>query len=230
MERRMSTCLLFDCDGVLLTKPDVNLVIQKWAKDHTDNDVSLSSIETARQQLLKTAQQENLTIHNDSERKQYYIDHNQRLLEALDIPASPAVAEELYEALQNTHYQVYPDTEPALSSLAQESDLTLGVLSNWTYTLPDVLKEAGIDHFFEFVFSSYELKVAKPDPKIFTTVLERIGTFDRVFYIGDQYEMDILPALEVGITPILLDRTGIYKQQEVKGLCIKSLSELKSAL
>ena len=37
---------------------------------------------------------------------------------------------------------------------------------------------------------------------------------DDIIYIGDSYELDYLPALKIGINPILLDRKGLKKDDQ----------------
>jgi len=226
----MTTCLLFDCDGVLLSKPEIDHSIQRWVESVIGENVELSVIKEERQKLLQSAQKENLTVNNDEQRRAFYIEHNQSLLKAIGISSSPQLAEQLFLALQSAPYELYPDVHDLLSSLTDNESLTAGVLSNWTYTLQAVLHEVAIDQYFTFILSSYDLGVAKPDSKFFTEAQRRIEAFDRYVYIGDQLEMDILPALKAGIEPIFLDRTGAYTSDSVPCPRIESLSDLMDAM
>ena len=121
-------------------------------------------------------------------------------------------------------YRPFPDVLPTLRSL-REWDKTLAVVSNWDSALPTLLAELGLAEFFAFVLPSAQAGVEKPDGRIFSLALQRLGLEPQeVVHIGDQYEADVVGARAVGITPILLDRKGKARHQGV--ICIGSLTEL----
>jgi HAD superfamily hydrolase (TIGR01549 family) len=121
-------------------------------------------------------------------------------------------------------YRPFPDVLPALHSL-REQGKTLAVVSNWDPALPSLLAEVGLAKFFAFILPSAEVGVEKPNERIFKLALQRLGLEPQeVVYIGDSYEADVVGARAVGITPILLDRTGKTRYQDV--VCISSLVEL----
>lgn len=121
-------------------------------------------------------------------------------------------------------YRPFPDVLPTLRYL-RERGKTLAVVSNWDSALPTLLAELGLAEFFAFILSSAEAGAEKPDEKIFKLALQRLGLRPQeVAHIGDSYEIDVLGARAVGITPILLDRKGQADYQDV--ICINSLTEL----
>jgi REG-2-like HAD superfamily hydrolase len=121
-------------------------------------------------------------------------------------------------------YHPFPDVLPTLRSL-RKLGKTLAVVSNWDPTLPTLLAELGLAEFFNFILPSAEVGVEKPDRRIFRLALQRLGLKSQeVVHIGDQYEADVVGARAVGIMPILLDRKGKVRHQDV--ICIGSLAEL----
>jgi ABC-type branched-subunit amino acid transport system substrate-binding protein len=55
------------------------------------------------------------------------------------------------------------------------------------------------------------LKVEKPDPAIFALALKDVlKTCDAVYYVGNDYELDIVPARKAGLRPVLVDRDNRY--------------------
>jgi putative hydrolase of the HAD superfamily len=121
-------------------------------------------------------------------------------------------------------YRPFPDVLPILRRL-REWGKALAVVSNWDPALPTLLTELGLAEFFAFILPSAEVGVEKPDGRIFSLALQRLGLKPQeVVHIGDQYEADVVGARAVGITPILLDRKGKAKPQDV--ICISSLAEL----
>lgn len=121
-------------------------------------------------------------------------------------------------------YRPFPDVLPALRSLRERGKI-LAVVSNWDPALPTLLTELGLAEFFAFILPSAEVGVEKPDGRIFSLALQRLGLEPwEVVHIGDQYETDVVGARAVGITPILLDRKGKARYQDV--IRIGSLTEL----
>ena len=85
--------------------------------------------------------------------------------------------------------------------------LKLGVLSNTFvsgHSLERHLEQIGILEFFTMRMYSYEFDFRKPDLRIFRIAAERIGeAAENILYVGDRIDMDIEPALKVGMKPVL---------------------------
>ena len=85
--------------------------------------------------------------------------------------------------------------------------LKLGILSNTfvnAYSLEKHLKQLGILDFFTVRMYSYQFDFRKPDLRIFKIAAERIGeAVENILYVGDRIDMDIEPALKVGMQPVL---------------------------
>jgi len=121
-------------------------------------------------------------------------------------------------------YRPFPDVLPTLRSLRRWGK-TLAVVSNWDPALPTLLAEVGLAEFFAFILPSAEIGVEKPDGRIFSLALQRLGLEPQeVVHIGDSYEADVVGARAVGITPILLDRQDKARYQDV--IRIGRLTEL----
>ena len=51
---------------------------------------------------------------------------------------------------------------------------------------------------------SYEFDFRKPDLRIFKIAAERIGeAVENIMYVGDRIDKDIIPTLQIGMTPVL---------------------------
>jgi REG-2-like HAD superfamily hydrolase len=110
------------------------------------------------------------------------------------------------EFLKLENWALYPDVLPTLHELERRG-YRLGVVSNWEDWLEELLISLEVAHLFQFaVVSGVEL-VAKPDPGIYRRALELAGADPaEVVHVGDSIDNDVLPASEVGITAVLLDR------------------------
>ena len=100
-------------------------------------------------------------------------------------------AESLYQRLiEPSSWTPYPDTVETLAKLSALRVKT-AVVSNIAFDLRPAFAALGADrHVDEFVLS-FEVGAVKPDPKIFTTALERLGVqaADAVM-VGDSDEAD----------------------------------------
>jgi putative hydrolase of the HAD superfamily len=121
-------------------------------------------------------------------------------------------------------YRPFPDVLPTLHNLREQGKM-LAVVSNWDPALPILFAELGLAEFFAFILPSAEVGVEKPDGRIFSLALQRLGLEpQKVVHVGDNYEADVVGAGAVGITPVLLDRKGKARYRDV--ICISSLAEL----
>ena len=77
--------------------------------------------------------------------------------------------------------------------------LALGVVANWDCTLEERLHQLGLRAAFSEVITSAGAGVAKPEPGIFVTALERLGVEpQRALHVGDG-EADRLGAARAGM-------------------------------
>lgn len=98
-------------------------------------------------------------------------------------------AEQLYQRVTDpAEWTVYPDTVFALTSLRQNGIRT-AVVSNIAWDIRTVLGAAGAEAD-EYVLS-FEVGVAKPDPRIFTEALARLTVpAAEALMVGDSEEND----------------------------------------
>jgi HAD superfamily (subfamily IA) hydrolase, TIGR02254 len=99
------------------------------------------------------------------------------------------------------------------------------ILSNgFTEVQYKKLRSGGVDHFFTKVILSEQIGVNKPDKRFFDYALDQIGTTaSQTIMIGDNYNTDIIGAINSGIDQIFfnpnsLDVDGIQPTYQVKKL------------
>ncbi|MDP1809755.1 MAG: HAD-IA family hydrolase [Actinomycetota bacterium] len=139
------------------------------------------------------------------------------------------LASDIYTAFgQADRWQPYPDVLPTLTRLS-EAGFKIGLVSNWDTRLTSLSVETGLSKYLDFVISSANVGLLKPQPQIFELALERAGVgAAETMHVGDHYYADIMGARSVGITPVLLDRKGTVSNADC--LVINSLHELVSYL
>jgi len=94
------------------------------------------------------------------------------------------------------------------------------------------MEQVGILDFFEPRMYSYEFDFRKPDLRIFKIAAERLGeAAENILYVGDRIDMDIEPALSVGMQPVLKAAYTNDGKKIPKGIRkIKQLTELPSLI
>jgi len=84
--------------------------------------------------------------------------------------------------------------------------IRMGVISNSSFagsTLEKELRRHGILRYFEFVISSADYGIRKPDPIIFEVALSRLGIgAASAWFAGDNVGYDIVGARSAGIFPV----------------------------
>lgn len=125
-----------------------------------------------------------------------------------------------------SHWHVFPDVVPALEQLRGRG-LTLGAVSNWVWTLPELLHSLDLVRLLDFVVPSARVGFEKPHPEIFRRALERAGVEPtEAVHVGDHVDADVAGAQGVGISAVLLDRRGRHEQAPGGVPLIRSLTEL----
>ncbi|MBT8258570.1 MAG: YjjG family noncanonical pyrimidine nucleotidase [Bacteroidia bacterium] len=91
------------------------------------------------------------------------------------------------------------------------------------------LNKAGIDHYFQTVTNSEMVGAKKPSPKIFNHALDRAGArANQSIMIGDNYEADILGALDQGLDAICFNYHNESIENGIK--TVDNLIEIKNYL
>jgi HAD superfamily hydrolase (TIGR01509 family) len=116
---------------------------------------------------------------------------------------------ELGVALQRAWVSGASPVEPALRVVDQlkERGVRIGLCSNAPYPpalMYEQLDRLGLRRYFDAVLFSSEIGWRKPDPRIFSEVLTRMGLRpSSVWFVGDDWEADIQGAREAGMRALL---------------------------
>ncbi len=127
-------------------------------------------------------------------------------------PGRPDVADRHFDWFRADRFdRVFPDVVPALAAL-RRMGLRLGVISNFSGSLENLLGRLGLRDYFEFVIVSSLVGFAKPDPRIFDLAVQQAGApRDRILYVGDHLGDDVEGARGAGLDAVLVDRKGSHR-------------------
>ena len=109
--------------------------------------------------------------------------------------------------------KLYKDAILVITYLKKRYKLAL--VSNCSVGLSDVLKALGLDRFFEYMILSYEVKVKKPDRRIYLEALQKLNLDpEKCVFVADEIS-DLEGAREVGLKTFLI-RQGPNTFHEAK--------------
>jgi len=134
-----------------------------------------------------------------------------------------------YLAAFEARWEAFDDVGACLDSL---TDRRLGVLTNGD---PDQqtrkLAVMGLEQRFELLVTPLDAGAGKPDPRIFRHACRCAGeTPGACAYVGDDLELDIVPAAELGMQAIWLNRRK-SPQEVPRGVAqIAGLADLRRLL
>lgn len=222
--------IFFDVGNtLLLPHPSVEEVCAEILKSH-GIDVSLMELKTALNVADKAYEErywaDDSFWMNEVETSRFWVGLYQLMLDELGVNGEKQqLATEIYERFgEAQNWQPYPDVLPTLKKL-REAGFIIGLISNWDTRLTSLAIEIGLSPYLDFVISSANVGLLKPQPQIFNLALKRAGVkAQESLHVGDHYYADIMGARTVGITPVLLDRKGEIKKADC--LVINNLFEL----
>jgi len=122
--------------------------------------------------------------------------------------------------------KIYPETKSTLQKLG---DYKKSIITNTPKDCTvQILKRFGIDRYFEFVLTSDDVSVAKPDPEIVLKSCKLLGVDPKdVVLVGDT-DSDVKAGKAAGCTVIGINVNADYTVKNVSG--ILTLIDLKNNL
>jgi len=144
----------------------------------------------------------------------------------LGIPQKEEFLDHVYQLYSENFYsEIVPGAERALGVLHPK--YRLAVISNATSNLcRRILRENGLDRFFQVIVISRDLGIRKPDPRIFHHTLEKLQVKpSEAVHVGDSVKEDVLGAKKTGLKAIWIKGEGEENSEEADCV-IHTITEL----
>ena len=150
-----------------------------------------------------------------------WLDFSEKIFKELVEKPEREAIEALAEFLEkNISFELYDDVKEILNLPFKKVVLS----ANARF----LIEGLGLDKFLK-IFTPKETKFLKPDPRAFLTPLKKLKVKpEETVMVGDELERDLIPAKNLGMEVILVDRENKIKDSSVKK--INSLKELKNFL
>ena len=177
----MSQYIVFDCYQTLIYKKNLAKTVQEFSYKILKKRISLDYINNSYKIIYNRYKFKHSYFTTTKKIKKFYIGYNKELFSILGISITSQEALQLNKFLNKLKWACYSETRTTLNSLKMRK-IPLGLIANWTKGLKDVLKKIHLDHYFDFIHSSNDLKINKPNPKIFNKALNSvIKKFDSIY-------------------------------------------------
>jgi FMN phosphatase YigB (HAD superfamily) len=119
---------------------------------------------------------------------------------------------------------IRPGTIEHLRKIGERQQIA--VISNADGKIEDVLRRCGIADCFHTITDSGLVGYEKPHPEIFLQALKSMNAApEESLYVGDVYSVDYLGATGAGMSALLMDVPGAYRNQGVPR--VETLEELQ---
>jgi FMN hydrolase / 5-amino-6-(5-phospho-D-ribitylamino)uracil phosphatase len=222
------TAVIFDLDNTLWDVGPVILraehAMLRFLADRYPRVVELHTLESMRDLRARMAL-EHPTMRHDFT----WLRTEALLVHAREAGYPDAMAEEAFEVFFRARNEVvlYDDVRPAFERLSGR--YRLFAISNGNADLGVI----GLARYFERSLAARDAGMLKPDPRIFTMLLEAAGVpAAKVLHVGDDPEADVEGARRAGIRPVWVNR---YASDWPESLArpehtVASLTELVSLL
>ena len=125
----------------------------------------------------------------------------------------------------NRHLYLPEDAVPTLRALRARAAVVLVTNFDHPPYVHRLLDRLDLARYLDAVLISGELRIDKPDPRIFERALTSAGcAADQALFVGDSLDADIAGARGVGCRAVLIDRQG--RHPDYQGERIAALGEL----
>lgn len=230
---KRSKAILFDMGDTIIKYHKFDPIAGNGAVlEHAVSKVKVSPQEVSD---FAHALSKELNIHRERSNMDYANQAFQRLLYSLlniEINLTPYEMEVLFV---RAGYQKMP--MPGVIDLLhflKAQGIRIGILSNTSFTekaLRQELLDMAIPDCFEFVLSTAEYVIRKPDPRIFKVCLNKLNLPpEDVWYVGNTVEYDVKGANEAGLQAIWINLDGQDPPTEEACITIENYKALETII
>ena len=192
--------IIFDFDNTLYDYDSINITALQITFECMSNqfNINIDIINNLYKKINKTIKLSNNSCNKFN--KYIYI---KQIFEILNVPIK--FIYDYVNIYNDNFYKLFKlyDGVAELFIFLKSKNIKIGILSNNVFLQQlDKLKYANILEYIDFIQTSDECGEEKPNKKCFTLIQSKINIpFEKIAFIGDNYEHDILPVIELGMLP-----------------------------
>jgi len=216
----MIKAVFFDAINTIFSPfPSQIGLYKKVIFDATGKDFTEDGLEPILARAMAETEALSTSFENSIQQWEYF---PMKIAELIGCEASEcaAVGDKFrYETWGNpNNYRLYDDILPTLE-LLRKKGLYIACVSNEDGWLPSFFEHFGITDYFEFILTSAEVQIEKPNPEIFRLALAKTNfNVNEVLFVGDSLISDYEGSQGVGMKSVLIDREGNCRENGVVAL------------
>lgn len=225
----MAKAVLFDLFGTLIAYCDIEAGTRKgWGAIHAA--LTAQGLEQPYEEFATAWQRQFITplAPADDCDPSIFVGKLMRLQRSYGLPEDRAVAQSAAEdclAAWGGHVLTPADSLHALQALRPTHRLALVTNFDHPAYVHALLAQHDLARWFDAIVISAELRIDKPDPRIFWRALEMLAVAPQdALMVGDSVDADIAGATVAGCQAVLIDRLGWHPDYD--GPRIATLDEL----
>jgi len=205
-------CIALDVANTLLHKPMVLEVIHNLLLE-SKYDISFYTLKKHHKLVSELIQFPDVTNQD------FYYHFNTELLLSLGVYPDDKLLTEIFKNCTYRDWEAFEDTK-----VLKELNTELVIFSNFNKGLPSLLNRF-FEVPFKHVIASESIGVAKPNIDFYKLAIKKVGIpSENILYIGDSLKLDIIPAKQLGMQTLLLDRDEFYPAYPERIVTLESLS------
>lgn len=207
--------VIFDfADTIARLEPSKEEILQRFVKDRLSIELPISKIQQTYFYIQNQYFYSSVKISDLNQKRNFYKGYNKEIFSNLGVLhlIEPFLDDFFsYFTQIEKHWTLKKEALELLRYL-KESDVKMGLISNFDIVLHDILEtRLCIKDFFSYIHISQEVGYEKPDIKFYENFIDRYAVDPKTtIYIGDNYELDFLPSYRLGFNSILLDESQNY--------------------
>ena len=201
--------IIFDFDNTLYNYENINNLSLNKLFENISNDftIDINKIKDIYKKINKNIKESN--NYSNKFNKSIYI---KKLLEELNISLIYySKYLNLYNNEFNDNFKLY-DNVLDFFKLMNNYNIKIGILSNNVFIQQyDKLKLSGLIEYIYVIQTSDECGEEKPNLNTYLNIIHKLNlNSENIAYIGDNYEHDIIPALELKILPFHFIKNSLF--------------------
>lgn len=211
------SCIAFDFCGTLAElRPTSEEILGEWLQGAGVGGIATAAMSAALQLAGAEMPYSSLAVRNEQERRQYFVDFNERVLALLGCDEGGGEALYGHFRRHERHWTLRPGVEAMLRELGRRG-YRIVLASNFDPTLAQLLSRDGTADLFDALFVSGALGIEKPDLAFYRHVCDALGLPPgTIAMVGDDLKLDVHPALSIGMK-------AIHLRPDVRGLAVARL-------
>lgn len=194
---------IFDLDDTIYNYQDLSVMAIENLRHFTCDKLGIS--EESFHDAFHKARKETKEIPEQVAAQHNRLLYCQKMLENLSVPPV-RLSLDMYDVYWNTildNMELHEGVIEVFEWL-KKRNIGIAICTDLTAHIQHrKVRKLGIENYIDVFVSSEEAGREKPDKRIFHLCLKKLGlNASECFFLGDNYEKDIIGALNVGITPL----------------------------